>query len=113
MARSNDLDIRASADRITALFNSHQPEAALTLLQEQRQNQPQVVQEALDRYVGAGASASVARHAQETIDPSVAITLQRLQQASTSPPRFPEQTQMGAERCATIRRLCQHRAGAG
>lgn len=96
MARSNDLDIRASADRITALFNSHQPEAALTLLQEQRQNQPQAVQDALDRYVGTGASASVARHAQETSDPSVAMTLQRLQQASTSPPRFPEQTQMGA-----------------
>ncbi|GEM_PF-259440 len=96
MVTSHDLDIRASADRITALFNSHQAEAALALLQQQRQNQPQAVQEALDRYVGTGASASIARHAQDAIDPSAAGTLQRLQQASSGPPRFPEQTQMDA-----------------
>jgi len=96
MATSNDLDIRASADRIAALFNSHQAEAALALLEEQRQNQPQAVQEALDRYVGTNAGAGIARHAQDAIVPSATSTLQRLQQASSSPPRFPGQTQMDA-----------------
>jgi hypothetical protein len=96
MARSNDLDIRASADRITALFNTNQAEAALAFLEEQRQNQSQVVQEALDRYIAADASASIARHAQQATEPPEVSALQRLQQAAVNPPRFPEQTQMAA-----------------
>lgn len=96
MARSNDLDIRSSADRITALFNSNRSAEALALLEERRQNQPEAVQDALDRYVGVGASASIAAHLHGTADPAATTTLQRLQTAATAEPRFPAQSQMAA-----------------
>ncbi|MCW0388538.1 hypothetical protein NB722_003077 [Xanthomonas sacchari] len=94
MARSNDLDIRSSADRITALFNANRPTEALAMLEERRQHQPEAVQDALDRYVGMDARASIATHLQGTSDPGVTTTLQRLQTAATAQPRFPAQDQM-------------------
>jgi len=96
MARSNDLDIRSNADRITALFNSNRSAEALALLEERRRNQPEAVQDALDRYVGVGASASITTHLHGTADPAATTTLQRLQTAATAEPRFPAQTQMAA-----------------
>ncbi|WP_317852734.1 XVIPCD domain-containing protein [Xanthomonas sp. CFBP 8443] len=94
MARSNDLDIRPSADRITTLFNANRSAEALALLEERRQNQPEAVQDALDRYVGVGASASIATHLHGAADPAATAALQRLQTAATAQPRFPAQTQI-------------------
>ncbi|MBB5883986.1 MULTISPECIES: XVIPCD domain-containing protein [unclassified Xanthomonas] len=94
MERSNDLDIRSSADRITALFNANRTTEALAMLEERRQHQPEAVQDALDRYVGVERSASIATHLQGTSDPAATTALQRLQTAATAQPRFPAQDQM-------------------
>ncbi|WP_181105712.1 hypothetical protein [Xanthomonas arboricola] len=52
MARSNDLDIRATADQISGLFNVNCSAEALAMLNGCRQDQSEVVRDALDRYVG-------------------------------------------------------------
>lgn len=72
MARSNDLDIRATADQISALFNANRSAEALAMLNERRQEQSEVVRDALDRYVGAASAGAVAN-----------------QQQGRSPPRMP------------------------
>ena len=96
MARSNDLDIRATADQISALFNANRSAEALAMLNERRQEQSEVVRDALDRYVGAASAGAVANQQQGPVAATDASALQRLQQAASSQPVIPAQTQMAA-----------------
>ncbi|MDC8640823.1 hypothetical protein [Xanthomonas hortorum] len=64
MARSNDLDIRATADQISALFNANRSAEALAMLGERRQGQSEVVRDALDRYVGVASAGTIANQQQ-------------------------------------------------
>ncbi|NIJ81078.1 hypothetical protein FHT10_002235 [Xanthomonas arboricola] len=96
MARSNDLDIRATADQISALFNANQQADALLMLEERRQGQSEVVREALDRYVGVASAGAIANQQQGPVSAADASVLQRLQQAASSQPAIPPQAQMTA-----------------
>ncbi|WP_311240236.1 MULTISPECIES: XVIPCD domain-containing protein [unclassified Xanthomonas] len=96
MARSNDLDIRATADQISALFNANRSAEALEMLGERRQNQSEVVRDALDRYVGVASANAINTQQQGPISAADAGVLQRLQQSASSQPAIPPQTQMAA-----------------
>lgn len=89
MARVVEFNIRERADEVAALFNANRPAEALALLERQRQGQPEVVQESLDRYVGTSAERSLAGYSAAPPSPNAGEVLQRLQNARTSEPRFP------------------------
>lgn len=55
IADKTDIDIRASADRVIKGLQQGRQAEALRLLEQERQGERPVVQEALDRYVAAGA----------------------------------------------------------
>lgn len=97
MNEVSPLDIRTSADEVGRLLAEGQPTAALRRLDQLRQNQPLVVQEALDRYVAAEN-----REHLEAIDrnipssPAIAVlrpTHERLMDSS-GPPRFPSSEEL-------------------
>lgn len=96
MARSNDLDIRATADQISALFNANRQTEALGMLDERRQGQAEVVRDALDRYIGAASAGAIANHQQGPVAAADAGVLQRLQLAASNQPAIPPQAQMAA-----------------
>lgn len=96
MARSNDLDIRATADQISALFNANRQAEALRMLDERRQGQAEVVRDALDRYIGAASAGAIANHQQGPVAAADASVLQRLQLAASNQPAIPPQAQMAA-----------------
>ncbi len=97
MTDEMDFDIRSSADRISALIDSNRGNEALALLHQIRNEKPLIVQETLDRYVGANSFFALARLSESgglDNDPSTALILERLQLASAAP-RMPGPIQGG------------------
>ena len=91
-----EMDIRTSANTVVDLLQSGQADQAIARLQTLREGQAQVVQEALDRYVAAGAADQLTALRQGGNVPGVdAATLSRLETA-TRPPRMPEATETAA-----------------
>lgn len=92
---ATDIDIRRSADQVITQFRQGHDAEAMRLLAQARSNERPVVQEALDRYVSAGARPQLdqlnASGALQGADDQAA--LQRLRQAS-QPPRMPEYSQV-------------------
>ena len=97
-------DISAAADRVVGMLNADQGVAATRLLEQQRQNQPQAIQESLDRRVshrGADALGRLNTDAMRTeiaSNPDAALldnAVGRLG-AAGGPPRFPAEAEMGA-----------------
>lgn len=85
-----DIEIAASARRVITLIQEGQVDGALVLLQRTREAERPVVQEALDRYVAAGAMPQIWAHALAgRLDAADGPVLERLQQA-TAFPRMPE-----------------------
>ncbi|MGY1459146.1 hypothetical protein ACW5F0_10925 [Luteimonas sp. A534] len=86
------IDIRASADAVIELLQTGRAVEALERLERDRAGERPVVQEALDRYVAAGAREELTRlgglEMAETMSASSAV-LDRLQQA-TAAPRKPD-----------------------
>ncbi len=92
---ATDIDIRSSADQVIAQFRQGHHAEAMRLLEQARGDERPVVQEALDRYVSAGARPQL-----DQLNTSGALqggpdqaALQRLRQAS-QPPRMPEYSQV-------------------
>jgi hypothetical protein len=98
-------DISASADRVVALLNANQGVEAMRLLEQQREQQPQTIQESLDRMVAARGGESLTRMRGEMArvpdqagEPDLvraAASLDRLNTA-VGPPRFPTETDVAA-----------------
>lgn len=88
---TTDIDIRAIADRVIEQVRQGQHVQALRLLESERASERPVVQEALDRYVYAGARRDIdeARHSGALQAPEFAPVLERLGQAG-QPPRIPD-----------------------
>ncbi|HEV7271416.1 hypothetical protein [Pseudoxanthomonas sp.] len=92
-ATGTDIDIRASADRVIAQLQQGRQAEALRLLEQERRGEPQAVQEALDRYVAAGARDELAGLRWAGL-PEHAVALDRLQEALAAPrlPAFSRST---------------------
>ncbi len=98
-------DISASADQVVALLNANRAADAMRLLEQQRQEQPQAIQESLDRMVSSRGQDAIGRLQQDVIrstDPManpdaglIHAGMQRLGAAGGAP-RFPTETEMGA-----------------
>ncbi len=98
-------DISASADQVVALLNANRAADAMRLLEQQRQDQPQAIQESLDRMVSSRGQDAIGRLQQEVIrstDPManpdaglIHAGMERLG-AAGGPPRFPTETEMTA-----------------
>ncbi|MCL1522000.1 hypothetical protein M3O44_04685 [Xanthomonas nasturtii] len=89
-----ELDINASADEVTRLLNQGQTREAVNRLETLRQNQPSVVQEALDRTVASRAGEQLATLHQPgglaaADTGEVGATIARLD-AARQAPRFPD-----------------------
>ncbi len=84
---STKIDIRASADQVIAHFKQGRHTEALQLLEKQRGTERPAVQEALDRYVAAGAKTELDAFRKQGAA-EFSATLERLQQA-TKEPRMP------------------------
>ena len=78
------IDIRASADRVIAQLQQGRPAEGLRLLEQERLGERPVVQEALDRYVAAGAREALAEMRRAGL-PGHAETLVRLDDALATP----------------------------
>jgi hypothetical protein len=94
MENETELDIDANATRVIRALERDNWEAARALLEQQRRGQPAVVQEALDRFVAAGASTQLARMrdaGSSVADPVLGRVLN-----ASSPPRFPGAEEMHA-----------------
>lgn len=98
-------DISASADQVVALLNANRAADAMRLLEQQRQDQPQAIQESLDRMVSSRGQDAIGRLQQDVIrstDPManpdaglIHAGMERLG-AAGGPPRFPTETEMTA-----------------
>ena len=98
-------DISASADAVVALLNANRTADAMRLLEQQRQDQPQAIQESLDRMVSSRGQDAIGRLQQDVIrstdpmaDPDAALIhagMARLGNAG-GPPRFPSETEVEA-----------------
>ncbi len=98
-------DISASADAVVALLNANRTADAMRLLEQQRQDQPQAIQESLDRMVSSRGQDAIGRLQQDVIrstdpmaDPDAALIhagMARLGNAG-GPPRFPTETEVEA-----------------
>lgn len=84
ITNETDIDIRASADRVIAGLQQGRHAEALRLLAQERQGERPVVQEALDRYVAAGARETLAGMRRAGA-PEHAETLDRLGDALAAP----------------------------
>lgn len=96
MSQDRELDIRASADAVVALFEQDRARDAIELLERMRQDQPQAVQEALDRYVAADCGRyldAFAASFTDDADQALRQGLQRLD-AARHEPRFPADVEM-------------------
>lgn len=93
IADKTDIDIRASADRVIEGLQQGRQAEALRLLEQERQGERPVVQEALDRYVAAGARDALAGMRRAEL-PEHAATLERLGDALAAPrmPAFSQST---------------------
>lgn len=94
MENETEFDIDATATRVIRAIERDNWEAARALLEQQRQGQPAIVQEALDRFVAAGAAMQLARMrgaGSSDADPVLGRVLN-----ASSPPRFPEAEEMRA-----------------
>lgn len=91
---ATNIDIRATADRIIGHLRQGQNVEAFQMLERERAEERAVVQEALDRYVVAGARNELSR-----VDgagmPDAGHSLERLRQAG-GPPRIPEYNRLDA-----------------
>lgn len=97
-------DISASADQVVALLNANRAADAMRLLEQQRQDQPQAIQESLDRMVSSRGQDALGRLQQDVIrstDPMAApdaalvhAGMARLGNAGGQP-RFPSETEIG------------------
>jgi len=90
---TTDINIRASADRVIALLEQNRAREAMQLLAREREGERLAVQEALDRYVAAGAQqqlSALQRPGSLSANDAAAMApdLQRLQ-AARAAPRFP------------------------
>lgn len=99
------LDISASADQVVGLLNANQRVEAMRLLERQREGQPEVVQDALDRmvsYRGREAlgrmQADVIRSMDPVSDPDAAMVYNNLGRLglAAGQPRFPSETDVAA-----------------
>ena len=93
MTDTTDINIRASADRVITLLEQHRTREAMQLLDTERQGERLAVQEALDRYVAAGARTQLTALQRPGAMPAadtefVGPALQRLQ-AAHGEPRLP------------------------
>lgn len=100
MPQTPETDIRETADRVVALLERNNAREAIELLRRERSEQPLAVQEALDRYVAAGAEESLRRLQQPGTLPAdvgqdISSDLERLRSADARP-RFPEAAEMSA-----------------
>lgn len=88
-----DIDIRASADRVIVGLQQGRQSEALRLLEQERRGEHPVVQEALDRYVAAGAHDALTGMRRAEL-PEHASTLERLGGALAAPrmPAFSRST---------------------
>ena len=87
---ATDIDIHATANRVTALLQQHRGADALRLLEQERRGERPAVQEALDRYVAAAAPEQLAALRQRdglaaAEAAALAPTLARLQHAKDAP----------------------------
>ena len=97
-------DISAAADRVVGMLNADQGVAAMRLLEQQRQDQPQAIQESLDRMVshrGADALGRMNTDAMRTEiashpDAALLNTAVGRLDAAGGPPRFPAEAETGA-----------------
>lgn len=90
-----DIDIRRSADAVIAQLRQGQNAEAMRSLEQARADERPVVQEALDRYVSAGARTELNQlHASRAMEasPENSAALQRLRDASNAP-RMPAYSQ--------------------
>lgn len=83
-----DIDIRMAADRVIEHLRQGRYEMAFQVLDRERADERRVVQEAMDRYVVAGARPELDQ-ARRVAAPEAIPVLERLQQAA-GPPRMPE-----------------------
>jgi hypothetical protein len=95
------LDISASANEVTRLLNANQGLEAMRLLEQQRQGQPQAVQESLDRMVVARGGAALDRSIAEMgRNPELAnspeLASARRVDGAGGPPRTPTMAEVGA-----------------
>lgn len=99
------LDISASADQVVALLNANQRVEAMRLLERQREGQPEVVQDALDRMVSyrgrdvlGRMEADVIRSMDPVSDPEAAMVYTNLGRLglAAGQPRFPSETDVAA-----------------
>lgn len=95
-----ELDISRSAREVVTLLQAGNEREAVSRLDALRDGQAPVVQEALDRYVAAGAADTLARLRQQPGQPTadgwnLPATLSRLD-AATWPPRMPAAAETGA-----------------
>lgn len=100
MTNENELDIRAAADRAVSLFERQRTREAIEALNREREGQPTVVQEALDRYVAGRADAHLDRlRGPGALDgddrAAIMPTLDRMQ-AARNASRFPSPDEMAA-----------------
>ncbi|MBP6748222.1 MAG: hypothetical protein KA144_01175 [Xanthomonadaceae bacterium] len=100
MPQTAETDIRETADRVVALLERNNAREAIELLRRERSEQPLAVQEALDRYVAAGAEQSLRRLQQPGALPAnagqdISPDLERLRSADARP-RFPETAEISA-----------------
>lgn len=97
MSQDRERDIRASADAVVALFQQDRVRDAIELLGRLRQDESQVIQEALDRYVAADCGRyldAFAASFTDDADQALRQGLQRLD-AARHEPRFPADVEMG------------------
>lgn len=88
MTGQTEIDIRQSADRVIALLEQNRTREAMQLLERERQGERLVVQEALDRYVAAGAAdriAALRRAGATTGEEGTYASLDRVAAASRAP----------------------------
>ena len=90
---TTDINIREAADRVIALLEQNRAREAMQLLAREREGERTVVQEALDRYVAAGARSQLAALQHPGAAPQgegafINTELERLR-AAYGAPRFP------------------------
>ncbi len=101
----SEFDISASANEVVALLNANRAADAMRLLEQQRQDQPLVVQESLDRMVSHRGSDAISRLQADVIrsmdplaDPDAALVHESIGRLGNAggPPRFPDEIETAA-----------------
>ena len=100
MSRNEEFDIKAQADAVTALFDQRRGMEALQRLEQIRTGQPQVIQDALDRFIAPSAAPYL--EAPGIVAPAsaaFAAALERLERAKGAPtlPALNEMTALASD----------------